>query len=41
MMTMNDIKEIKHLEGCYILYCIYCSHDAKNSICFFFFLKNP
>lgn len=43
-MTMNDIKEIKHLEGCDILYCIYCSHNAKkknynNSISFFFFSK--
>lgn len=28
-MTMNDVKEIEHLEGCDILYCIYCSHNAK------------
>ncbi len=31
-MTMNDVKEIKHLEGCDILYCIYCSHNAKKKV---------
>lgn len=40
MMTMNDVKEIEHLKGCDILYCIYCSQNAKkNSICFFLSLK--